>query len=146
MLAARAEPESLALGGLLDQFAVMQQQTSDQFQNALVMLAQMFGAMHRDHMDQVRGELDQVRRLTEEIRALREDVVSLSSSRAGLGSVNGVGMKVASPDPDPAERCDPRNPEEIHAFVSERLASYERERQSCWNRIVRVVTALQSSG
>ena len=35
---------------LVNQFGVMQQQMLDQFQQAISMLVQMFGNMHRDQM------------------------------------------------------------------------------------------------
>jgi hypothetical protein len=38
-----------------------------------------------------------------------------------------------------------KDPKEIEAFVTERLAAYERERQSRWFKIVRAMTALTGS-
>jgi pSer/pThr/pTyr-binding forkhead associated (FHA) protein len=176
------------LGTLLDHFAVIQQQTADQFQLSLLMLAQMFSTMHHDHMTVVREKLEQIRQLTEEMHALREVVATrwpdradvtapnvlvagpgispapmnpkstrapsleaVASHRNGTGHANGVatspadhGVPVADPDAD-SQAQPPRDPREVHDFVAERLAAYERERQSCWNRIVRVITAWQSS-
>lgn len=47
----------------------------------------------------------------------------------------------AEPNPtDPEEPRIRRDPREVHALVSERLAAFERERQSRWNRILRALT------
>ena len=36
---------------LVNQFGLMQQQMFDQFQQAMAMMVQMFGTMHRDQME-----------------------------------------------------------------------------------------------
>jgi hypothetical protein len=46
----------------------------DQFQQAMAMMLQMFGTMHREQMEVIRGELDQLHDLTEEFRALRNEL------------------------------------------------------------------------
>ena len=42
---------------LVNQFGLMQQQMFDQFQQAMAMMVQMFGTMHRDQMEVIRAEL-----------------------------------------------------------------------------------------
>lgn len=59
---------------LVNQFGVMQQQMFDQFQQAMAMMLQMFGTMHREQMEVIRGELDQLHELTEEFRSLRNEL------------------------------------------------------------------------
>jgi pSer/pThr/pTyr-binding forkhead associated (FHA) protein len=59
---------------LVNQFGVMQQQMFDQFQQAMAMMLQMFGTMHREQMEVIRRELDQLHDLTEEFRALRDEL------------------------------------------------------------------------
>jgi hypothetical protein len=39
-----------------------------------------------------------------------------------------------------------KDPKEIDAFVSERLAAYERDQRTVWNKIVRAITALRPEG
>ena len=68
-LAAPEGTESI-LVPLVNQFGVMQQQMFDQFQQAMAMMLQMFGTMHREQMEVIQGELDQLHGLTEEVRAL----------------------------------------------------------------------------
>jgi pSer/pThr/pTyr-binding forkhead associated (FHA) protein len=72
-LAAPEGTESI-LVPLVNQFGVMQQQMFDQFQQAMAMMIQMFGTMHREQMEVIRGELDQLHDLTEEFRALRNEL------------------------------------------------------------------------
>ena len=45
---------------LVNQFGLMQQQMFDQFQQAMAMMVQMFGTMHREQMEVIRAELDQL--------------------------------------------------------------------------------------
>jgi pSer/pThr/pTyr-binding forkhead associated (FHA) protein len=57
---------------LVNQFGLMQQQMFDQFQQAMGMMVQMFGTMHRNQMEAIRAELEQLRELSEEFHALKD--------------------------------------------------------------------------
>ena len=59
---------------LVNQFGLMQQQMFDQFQQAMAMMVQMFGKMHRDQMEVIRAELDRLHDLTEEFHALKTEL------------------------------------------------------------------------
>jgi pSer/pThr/pTyr-binding forkhead associated (FHA) protein len=59
---------------LVNQFGLMQQQMFDQFQQAMSMLVQMFGKMHRDQMEVIRAELDRLRELTQEFQSLKDEL------------------------------------------------------------------------
>ena len=59
---------------LVNQFGLMQQQMFDQFQQAMAMMVQMFGTMHRDQMAVIREELDRLNELTEEFHALKKEL------------------------------------------------------------------------
>jgi pSer/pThr/pTyr-binding forkhead associated (FHA) protein len=59
---------------LVNQFSMMQQQMFDQFQQAMGMLVQMFGTMHREQMDVIREELDRLHDLTRELQELKEEL------------------------------------------------------------------------
>lgn len=61
---------------LVNQFGQMQQQMFDQFQQAMGMMVRMFGEMHRDQMEVIRGELDRLRDLTDEFHALKEELAA----------------------------------------------------------------------
>ena len=61
---------------LVNQFGLMQQQMFDQFQQAMTMMVQMFGTMHRDQMVVIREELDRLHALTEEFHALKNELTN----------------------------------------------------------------------
>ena len=63
---------------LVNQFGLMQQQMFDQFQQAMAMMVQMFGTMHRDQMEVIRTELDRLHELTEEFHALKQELADRS--------------------------------------------------------------------
>src|SRR5262249_23694777 len=52
----------------------MQQQMFDQFQQAMGMLVQMFGTMHREQMEVIREELDRLHDLTRELQELKQEL------------------------------------------------------------------------
>ena len=90
---------------LMNQYGQMQQQMLDQFQQAISMIVQMFGTLHRDQMVTIREELDQLRDLTREFHALKLELaarsqdqppVALASTSKALGDsqVSGVGSSV----------------------------------------------------
>jgi hypothetical protein len=70
----QSESVQAMLVPLVNQFGLLQQQMFDQFQQAMAMMFQMFGTMHRDQMDVIRTELDQIRGLTEEFHALKTEL------------------------------------------------------------------------
>jgi pSer/pThr/pTyr-binding forkhead associated (FHA) protein len=66
---------------LINQFGFMQQQMFDQFQQAMAMMVQMFGTMHREQMEVIRAELDGLRDLTEEFHALKNELANRTPER-----------------------------------------------------------------
>jgi pSer/pThr/pTyr-binding forkhead associated (FHA) protein len=79
---------------LVNQFGLMQQQMFDQFQQAMAMMVQMFGTMHRDQMEVIRAELDQLRELTEEFHALKQELAERTRETAE-GASNKPELEVA---------------------------------------------------
>ena len=77
----KGEISESVLVPLVNQFGMMQQQMLDQFQQAIAMLVQMFGNLHRDQMDTIREELDQLRDLTKEFQALKLESAARSHAR-----------------------------------------------------------------
>ena len=67
-----------ALVPLVNQFQMMQQQMFDQFQQAMGMLVQMFGTMHREQMDVIREELDRLHQLSRELQELKDELANPS--------------------------------------------------------------------
>jgi pSer/pThr/pTyr-binding forkhead associated (FHA) protein len=80
---AQSEVTESILVPLVNQFGLMQQQMFDQFQQAMAMMVQMFGTMHRDQMEVIRAELDQLRELTEEFHALKDELARRTQDQAG---------------------------------------------------------------
>ena len=71
-----AQPElsESVLTPLVSQFSLMQQQMFDQFQQAMGMLVQMFGTMHREQMAVIREELDRLHQLSQELQELKAEL------------------------------------------------------------------------
>ena len=92
----RFQPEvtESALVPLVNQFSMMQQQMFDQFQQAMGMLVQMFGTMHREQMEVIREELDRLHDLSRELQELKDELAKSSSRPAPP-----PGAPAAAPDP-----------------------------------------------
>lgn len=88
------------LATMASQFGQMQQQMFDQFQQALVMMAQTFGALQRDQMAQVRDELDQLRRLNQDLLTLQTQAnrKNLNLPLAALPSASTANGEIAKDD------------------------------------------------
>jgi pSer/pThr/pTyr-binding forkhead associated (FHA) protein len=65
--------ESIALI-ISDQFAQMQRQMFDQFQQAMMVMFQTFSVLHRDQMELVRQELNRVHELTRQLHELQAEL------------------------------------------------------------------------
>ncbi len=74
-------PESVLMP-LVSQFSLMQQQMFDQFQQAMGMLVQMFGTMHREQMAVIREELDRLHQLSQELQELKDELAKPSRQSA----------------------------------------------------------------
>ena len=81
---AQSELTESMLVPLVNQFGLMQQQMFDQFQQAMAMMVQMFGTMHRDQMEVIRAELDRLHELTEEFHALKNELANRSRAEIGI--------------------------------------------------------------
>jgi pSer/pThr/pTyr-binding forkhead associated (FHA) protein/2'-5' RNA ligase len=105
-----------ALRPFVEHVALMQQQMSDQFHRAVMMMAEVFGSMHCDQMQLVRGELEQIRKLTEEMHALREKLEQAESAQAPTAARPGdrplmPPKTIARPEstPGPSPQARPRD-------------------------------------
>src|SRR5271157_397917 len=61
--------------------ASLENKMLDQFQQAISMIVQMFGTLHRDQMVTIREELDQLRDLTREFHALKLELAARSQDQ-----------------------------------------------------------------
>jgi pSer/pThr/pTyr-binding forkhead associated (FHA) protein len=163
-LAQAAALDPGVISPVFQQMATMQQQMFDQFQQAMLTMVQMFGALHRDQMGLVREELDRLRDLTQELYGLRADLVgrqsaaSLHPAPAANGASVGVGqmphqagaqgpVAAGGSPPRPGEgagtgngaaAANPTPPTDgnIHAWLSQRIAAMEEERQTRWQKLM----------
>ena len=94
-LAVQVESTDPTLVPLLQELGQMQQQMAEQFQQALMMMFQLFSGMHQDQMALIRQELAEIRHLTEEQQALQAELARRPSP------VNGT-PPMRSPSPEPS--------------------------------------------
>ena len=130
---------------VIGQFSLMQQQMLEQFHQTMLMMAQMFGNLHRDQMALIREELNQLHRVTQELQTLHVELAARSAEGAGGPVAPPPAEKAApaaappaGPPPEPPLAAPPRpeSPERIHALLRQRLASLEAERKSRWDRVL----------
>jgi pSer/pThr/pTyr-binding forkhead associated (FHA) protein len=163
-----------------------QMQLMESFHRDMILMVQMFAAMHREQLASVRFELDRVQQLTRKLSALQSKLGQQPGSEHAGGTAD-LGQpsqehgpipatdrkkrdrKPASEEPRHASnRTEPKSPRpaggpdvvspktrstqgsvppgsdgtsdqdpaQIHAFLTERIAKLQRERQGYWERIL----------
>jgi pSer/pThr/pTyr-binding forkhead associated (FHA) protein len=70
----RTDLNETLLMPLFNQFAAMQNQMFDQFQQALMMMVEMFSEMQRDQVSLIRQEVDRLHQITEELQSLQNEL------------------------------------------------------------------------
>jgi pSer/pThr/pTyr-binding forkhead associated (FHA) protein len=159
--------ESLLLP-LVSQFSMMTQQMFDQFQQALMMMVQTFSRLHRDQLQLIRQELNQLHGLTRELQEIQKELRNRPPAPHRVAAEpSEKGRTTLSPTPSaPAVPNGPRNTEttrprastasdadadassapssrptaEIHAWLTQRLAVLQEERQTRWQKILQALT------
>jgi pSer/pThr/pTyr-binding forkhead associated (FHA) protein len=140
--------DDAALTSLFREFGQMQQQMADQFQQALMMMFQMFSGMHQDQMNLIREELARVQKLTEQQRLLQAELDRNPASERARPTLRVV-VDEAQPNPALAARDAPfplrgplatslsdLDPGELHADLVRRLAAIQQERQGGWQKLL----------
>lgn len=84
--AAGADSAQALLMAFANQFAQMQQQMFDQFQQTTVMMLQMFSTLHRDQFELIRQELEELRGLNREIHSLQIELTKHEAAPAGTAN------------------------------------------------------------
>lgn len=134
---------------LVHQVNQMHQQMFDQFQQATMMLVQMFSSLHGEQLDFIREELDRLRDLTGEMKSLHVEL-----SRQAPAAAKSVTLAAARVEPAaaPANGGEPKGvstnrlpgngtaPENIHLWLTQRITAIQEEQQSSWQRIMQFVT------
>jgi pSer/pThr/pTyr-binding forkhead associated (FHA) protein len=110
------EANSAMLVPMARQLGLMQQQMFDQFQQAMMMMFQMFNTLQRDQIGVIRQELDHLQELSRELHALQSELAKRSAPGA-----------VPTPKPAPAAVREPavpaaapvpsRQPEQVSTFT-----------------------------
>jgi hypothetical protein len=114
---------------------------SSPFGHALVLMVRLLGDVHRDHLTLVRDELAEIRRLSRDMEKLRGEMRQPVEQRLSLShtdSSNGA-SHVADLGPEVEDAPRP-NPGAVQEIISERLEAWERERQSRWRKLLRLLT------
>jgi pSer/pThr/pTyr-binding forkhead associated (FHA) protein len=97
---------------LVNQFALMQQQMFDQFQQTVMMMVQMFGAMHKEQMGFIREEMDRVQELTRELHALQAELAKRPQEGPAQAAAQGLAAPV------PVSAAPPAGPTDLsHAGI-----------------------------
>ena len=127
ILSIPAAPPAIDPAALLREFGLMQQQMADQFQQALLMMFQMFSGMHQEQMALIREEMARLHQLSTE-----------------QGTLQARLAERPAPAPRPADAprppADP-DPYRLHADLVGRLASIQQERQTRWQRLIGTLTS-----
>ena len=182
------------------QLGLMQQQMFDQFQQAMMMMFQMFNTLQRDQIGVIRSELDHLHELSREMQTLQMELAKLAPTpgavapaakpdvfpkQAGnVGAQRPVFQPAATRAPEvrlqtapqpamppktapmpastpmagntplpesprpaqpasvgqqgtvPAEPAPAANDEAFHAWIAQRIASIQEERQTRWQKVV----------
>ena len=146
---------------LLQELGQMQQQMAEQFQQALMMMFQLFSGMHQDQMALIRQELAEIRRLSQEQQALQAELARhaapadppliSTTGPAPAATTPGGTFSGATPAPPPPQAERPSGPPpgptastaaregDLHAFLSQRLVAIQEEQQSRWQKLLRSV-------
>jgi hypothetical protein len=145
------------LVALLNQFNLAQQQMFDQFQENMLATARMFAALQQDQMGLVRKELDELRALTGELRSLQAQLsgqaATANPAPTPQPGANGAPHKPpADPvagaangktgDHPPAAAAAPppaKSPEEVHDWLTQRIAALQEERKGRWHKLLGMI-------
>jgi pSer/pThr/pTyr-binding forkhead associated (FHA) protein len=99
---ATVDPAHAALVPLMNQFGAMQEQMADQFRQTLMMMFQMFSAVHKDQMAFFQQEMDRVQQLTGELHLLRIEAAKHAPAPAPTPTPASTPAKTRPQTPPPA--------------------------------------------
>lgn len=175
ILAGRAESGDSILVPLLKELGQMQQQMADQFQQALMMMFQLFSSMHQDQMGLIREELAQIQRLNAEQQRLQAELAKQAEAARAEASRPTLRVVAAEaeamgggPRPQSASRSERlastrREPaaarkestqqqhaatgqDDLHTLLAARLAAIQEERQGRWQKLIKSVMGNKATG
>ena len=133
---------------ILKQLGDVHSQMFEQFQQAMLLMAQMFGQLHRDQMSQMQQELLRIQELNAELAKLQTEVARLTMLQAlGLagGSKGTQGTDTPQPMPSPlpfnSTLTAHDSPAAMQTSVVERINALQVERHSRWQKLVGYLSA-----
>jgi hypothetical protein len=142
------------------QLGMIQHQMFEQFQQAMMMMFQMFGKLQQEQLGVIRDEMEHLRELSKEVLILQKELAKHPQGAPNrprstgpapgprAASAAGPHKPVSPPAPDGKERA-PEKPlplphgqpaKDMHAWLIERLATLQEERQTRWQRIMSFLT------
>lgn len=133
---------------MFSHFSQMQQQMFEQFQQTVLMIAQMFGNLQREQMTLIRQELGQIQELTRQLHRLQSEGMRQSASplpacpqsaapRLPMPSLSS--KPIAPPvkaDTPSAKFNDP----DVHVWLHQRLSALQQERQGRLQKVLSILT------
>lgn len=135
---------------LMKQFTSMQQQMFEQFQQTLLMMAQMFGKLNREQMVHVRQELKQIHELKRQIQALQANGTRSTPAEAPeqpemplppiMSPPPANGTKAFAAAHTATDQPAARTEGEVHMWLAQRLTALQQERQTRWQRLLTLLT------
>ena len=154
-LVRRDEPFLLPV---VQQLQVMQQQMLDHFQETMILVVQKLSALHREQLECLRESLGQLQGVTQGLhvlqKTLREEnppdrrrnghgaAAPASAGHSGATQAETCGASSigvdASPSP-PSGAVPIPGDESIHAWLTNRIAALQHERQSQWQKILQLI-------
>jgi pSer/pThr/pTyr-binding forkhead associated (FHA) protein len=129
---------------LFNEFQQMQQQMMGQFQQTLLMMAEMFSTLHKEQSTLVREELEHLRRLTSELNALqaekaRQPAAGTPPELLANGQAAGNPPTVTAPKVACKVEAVPTPPADIHDLLTRRIDALQAERQGRWQKLLQAV-------
>jgi pSer/pThr/pTyr-binding forkhead associated (FHA) protein len=129
---------------LFNEFQQMQQQMMGQFQQTLLMMAEMFSTLHKEQSALVREELEHLRRLTSELNALQAEKARQPAAVAPPALITN-GQAAENPPTGDAPKVErtteagPAPPVDIHDLLTRRIDALQAERQGRWQKLLQAV-------
>jgi pSer/pThr/pTyr-binding forkhead associated (FHA) protein len=136
-----------ALSRLLGQVGLMQSQMLNNYQQSIMMAAQMFATICRDELGPVRNELSLAQEIVEELRALKESMESppaKTSPPPPPAPAPGRGPSRPAREPRPPRETEAGNPnalsyQEMCLWLCQRSEQMDEKQQDRWQKILRAI-------
>ncbi|MHB1562164.1 MAG: FHA domain-containing protein [Isosphaeraceae bacterium] len=136
-------PPEILLQSLLEQEGREPGVMASPFGQALVLMVRLLGDVHRDHLALVRNELAEIRRLSRDMDRLRTEMQPPALRSLSLPQddpIPGMSHPVGLDSPLEPEVVPRPGPEAVREIIGERLEAWERERQSRWRKVLKLLT------